>query len=163
MPEALLPIVFIIALPILWSIHKELQFALSARIAMSVMLAVTGIAHFTFTKGMEMMLPDFVPFKTALVHFTGVLELIAAIGILVPKYQRVVGRSTILFFILIIPANIYACIKGVHIENATYGGDGLAYLWYRIPLQGIFILWVHLSAIKEWEIKKKGQGPAKAN
>lgn len=154
MPEAVLPIVFSIALLIFWWTRRELYYTLSARISMTAMLGVTGIAHFTFTEGMEMMLPDFVPFKTALVHFTGILELLMGIGILIPKYQRIVGRSIILFFILILPANIHSCIKGVHIENATYGGDGLDYLWYRIPLQVFFILWVYLSAVKEWAVKK---------
>jgi uncharacterized membrane protein len=48
---------------------------------------------------------------------------------------------------LIIPANIYEAIHYVDIETATYTGDGPAGLWYRIPLQFLFIAIVYFSAI----------------
>lgn len=155
MPEALLPIGFLISLSIISRFRKKLLFALSARIAMALMLVVTGIAHFTFTPGMEMMLPDFIPYKTALVYITGILEILAAIGILIPKYQKVTGWFIVLFFIAIIPANIYASMHHVDIEHANYQGNGLEYLWYRIPLQLFFIAWVYLCAIKNWRATKE--------
>ncbi|MBK1895876.1 DoxX family protein [Chryseobacterium paridis] len=153
MPEAVLPIVSILSLIIFKIKDREYQYAISARIAMSIMLITAGIAHFVFCKGMSLMLPDFIPYKEEIVYGTGVLEMLAAIGILIPKYQKTIGWLLIVFFILILPANILAASKGLNLKNATYDGNGINYLWYRIPLQIVFILWVYFSCIKTY-IKK---------
>ena len=97
MPEIILISVFLIGLIILKIIHKEYRFALSGRIAMAAMLVATGIAHFVFAEGMSLMLPDFVPYKFELVYFTGVLELMAAVGILLPKFRTQTGWLLIVF------------------------------------------------------------------
>lgn len=124
------------------------EFALSGRIAMSAMLVFTAVGHFVFTKGMTMMLPQFVPYKTEAVYLTGVIEIVAAIGLLIPNFNGLVAWLLIVFFILILPANIYAAIKNVDYQKGTFDGSGLTYLWFRIPLQVVFIVWTYLSVIK---------------
>jgi uncharacterized membrane protein len=125
------------------------DFAWSGRLAMSGMLVFTGIAHFTFTKGMEMMLPQFIPFKTTTVYLTGIIEIAAAIGLFIPNFRILTGWLLIAFFMLILPANIYAAIKQVDFQKANFEGHGLTYLLFRIPLQFLFIGWTYLSAMKE--------------
>lgn len=154
MPEIILPIVFCIALLILKRIHKKYLIALSARIAMATMLVSTAIAHVVFAKGMSMMLPDSIPYKTELVYFTGMLEAGATIGLLLPRYRKLTGVLLIVFFICLLPANIYAAMKHVNRERAAFDGDGLDYLWYRIPLQAFFIAWVYFSSVKPISDKK---------
>ncbi len=124
------------------------DFVLSGRIAMSVMLIFTAIAHFAFPKGMSMMLPSFIFYKTEIVYLTGIIEIAAAIGLFIPGVRVLTGWLLIVFFILILPANIYAAIKHIHYQKGTFDGNGLAYLWFRIPLQILFICWTYLSAIK---------------
>lgn len=148
MPESILPVVFLIALLVMRILYKEYRFALSGRMAMAAMLVATGVAHFVFTKGMSMMLPDFVPFRTPLVYATGVLEILAAVGLLLPRYAKLTGWLLIAFFVLLLPANIYATMHHVNLESGTLDGDGPGYLWYRIPLQAVFIGWTYLSCIK---------------
>lgn len=121
---------------------------LSGRIAMSVMLVFTAVAHFTFTKGMAMMLPDFIPSKTETVYLTGIIEIVAAIGLFIPNFRVIKAWLLIAFFILILPANIYAAIKHIDYQKGTFDGSDLTYLWFRIPLQILFIVWTYLSAIK---------------
>jgi uncharacterized membrane protein len=116
------------------------------------MLIFTAIAHFAFSPGMEMMLPSFIPYKPAVIYFTGVIEFAAAIGILIPGLRVVTAWLLIAFFILILPANIYAAIKNVDYQKAAYDGNGLNYLWFRLPLQLFFIVWTYLFAIKEVSI-----------
>lgn len=147
MPEIILPIVFVISLFIIKIFKKEFRYTLAARIAMSAMLITTGIAHFVYTKGMTMMLPDFLPFPTEIIHTTGILEILGAIGILIPKFQRQTAWLLIYFFIAILPANIFSALKHVNMETATYDGEGLSYLWFRIPLQIFFIGWVYFSCL----------------
>lgn len=43
---------------------------------------------------------------------------------------------------------IYGSIKHLDIQKATFDGNGLNYLWFRIPLQILFIVWTYLSSIK---------------
>ena len=139
--------VFVLSLFITKLIRKEYKFALSARIAMSAMLMLTAMGHFMFTKGMTMMMPAFIPLKTELVYFTGFVEIAAAIGLQLPKFRVLTGWMLIVFFIFILPVNIYAAIHQVDMETATFNGDGLHYLWYRVPLQLFFIGWVYLSSV----------------
>ena len=132
---------FIISLILLRLVAGDFDYALSGRIAMSVMLLFTTIGHFVFPKGMTMMMPDFIPFKTLLVYATGIIETLAAIGLLVNSLQQLTSILFIIFFILILPANINAAIKHVDYEKATHEGSGIKYLWFRVPLQVLFIAW----------------------
>jgi len=119
------------------------NFILSGNIAMSVMLMFTAIGHFAYTKGMEMMLPAFVPFKTFMVYITGIIEVVAAIGLLIPSLQLSISYVLIVFFILVLPCNIYAAVKKVDYQKGTYTGRGTSYLWLRVPMQILFIAWVY--------------------
>lgn len=147
-PLLVLIVTFLISLLVLRLVRGDYHFALSGRIAMAVMLVFTSIAHFAFTKGMSMMLPEFVPYKTEMVYLTGVIEIVAAVGLLVPSVRVPVAWFLIAFFILLLPANIYAAVKHVDYEKATFAGNGLRYLWFRIPLQIFFIAWTYISAIR---------------
>ncbi len=147
-PLIVLLSVFVISLIVTKIFKGRYEFALSGRIAMSVMLVFTAIAHFAFTKGMEMMLPTFIPYKTEVVYLTGIIELAAAIGILIPSFRAIIALLLIVFFFLILPVNIYAAIKHIDYQKATFNGSGLNYLWFRIPLQILFILWTYIFAIK---------------
>ena len=121
---------------------------LAGNIAMSVMLIATGLAHFALSKGMAMMMPIFIPFKREMVYLTGIIELAAAAGILIPSLRHTTAVLLIIFFILVLPANIYAAVKKVNYEKGTFNGPGLTHLWFRIPLQLFFIGWVYWFALR---------------
>ena len=115
---------------------------------MSVMLLFTAIGHFALTKGMILMMPHFIPFKKQLVYLTGVIEIAAAAGLLVPRLQVLTAWLLILFFICILPVNINAALRHIDYEKGTYHGSGPKYLWFRIPLQVLFIIWVYWFALR---------------
>ena len=121
---------------------------LSGRIAMSVMLLFTAIGHFVLVKGMSLMMPSFLPFKKQLVYLTGLIEIAAAIGLLIPDWHKTAGWLLIIFFILILPANVKAAVRHVDYEKGTYEGPGAKYLWFRIPLQILFIAWVYWFSVR---------------
>jgi len=147
-PLIVLLVAFAIALITTKLVFNNFDIAFSGRIAMSIMLAFTAIAHFAFTKGMEMMIPGFIPFKKGMVYLTGVIEILAAIGLLIPKFRVVTAWLLIVFFVLLIPANIKAAIRHIDYQKGTFDGNGVAYLWFRVPLQIVFILWTYFSAIR---------------
>lgn len=147
-PEITLLAVSLIALIILKLKFRENRFAQAMRIGMAAMLFVTGGAHFGFAKGMVMMLPEAIPFRLGIVYFTGVIEIAAGIGLLIPAMARRTGWWLIAFFVCITPANIYAALHYVNLQKASFDGAGPEYLWFRLPLQLVFIGWVYFSAIR---------------
>lgn len=140
--------VFAVTLMVNKFIYGSFNIQLSARISMCAMLIFTAIGHFVFTKGMVMMMPKFIPYKVGLVHLTGVLEIILGVALIFPSTKVFSAWMLIVFFLLILPANIKASIEHIDIQKATFTGNGLSYLWFRIPLQALFIVWIYLSAIR---------------
>lgn len=147
-PLVVLLTAFVIAVFVIKIINDVYDIALSARIAMAVMLVFTAIGHFAFTKGMIMMVPDFVPFKKEVVYLTGFIEIAAAVGLLIPGLRMVTGWLLILFFLLLLPANIKAAIEQIDYQKGTLGGPGMGYLWFRVPLQILFMVWTYVSTIR---------------
>jgi uncharacterized membrane protein len=141
-PLFVLLIVFGITATILKIFYHDWNLDFAGNFAMSIMLFFTAIAHFAFNEGMAMMLPPFVPYKNVIVYITGLIEILAGIGLLIRPYRHTISLLLIIFFIVILPANIYAAIKKVNYEKGNYSGSDLKYLWFRIPLQIFFIEWV---------------------
>ncbi len=126
---------------------KRPHVKLAARIGMCAMLCFTAIGHFLFPEGMAMMLPEFLPFRELLIYLSGVFEFLLGIGLVLPKYSKTSGVVAIAFFLLILPVNIYASMHNINYQTGELDGPGLAYLWFRIPLQFVFIGWVYFSTV----------------
>ena len=122
-----------------FALGRRLSLSLIGRVSMAVMLIVTGVSHFTNTQQMVDMMPDFMPAKREMIYFTGVCELLAVVGLLWSKTARLASILLIIFFVLILPANIAGSLKSVQFGGMEYGP---MYLFFRIPLQIFFIWWV---------------------
>lgn len=125
---------------------RRLSMSFIGRASMAVMLVVTGISHFTNTEEMIAIMPDFVPAKREMVYFTGVCELLAVVGLLWDKTARLTSILLIVFFVLVLPANIAGSLKSVEFGGMEYGP---LYLLFRVPLQIFFIWWVWWFGIKK--------------
>lgn len=113
-----------------------------AKAGLTLLLLVTGSAHFAQTAAMASMLPPWVPYRVPIVHVTGVFELMGAIGIWVPAVARLTGLCLIVMLIGILPANVYAALN-----RLPFGGHdaGPAYLLVRVPFQLLLIGWVYFA------------------
>jgi uncharacterized membrane protein len=140
-PLIVLVLGFAISLLIIYLFDHTWQYIWAGNIGMSAMLLFTAMGHFVFINGMAKMLPSFLPFKKEIVGLTGFIEIAAAIGLLIPSARYGTAMSLIIFFILILPANILAALKNVDYQKGTQDGPGIGYLWFRIPLQIFFIAW----------------------
>lgn len=147
-PLLILICIFILALAFTRFFSGYFGYKLSGKIALAGMLIFTAVGHFIFTKGMAMMLPGFVPLRVELVYLTGLLEILAAIAIFFPTLRFVAGFLLIAFFIMVLPANIYASWKGIDYRTGELGGNGLSYLWFRIPFQILLIVWTYFFVVK---------------
>ena len=125
--------------------NRRLSLSLVGRIALAAMLVVTGIAHFTNTDLMVAMMPDIIPAKREMVYFTGVCELAGAIGLLWNRTSRLAAIMLVLFFVMVLPANIAGSFKRVELGGME---NGPAYLWFRVPLQIFLIWWTWYFAIR---------------
>ena len=128
-----------------FALNGRLGLSFIGRASMAVMLIATGVSHFTNTNEMAAMMPDFIPAKRELVYFTGICELLAVPGLLWDKTARITSIMLLIFFVLILPANIAGSLKQVQFGGMEYGPW---YLLFRIPLQMLFIWWVWYFGIR---------------
>lgn len=121
----------------------------SAAHALALMLFMTASAHFVpgdvtvmpNHDDLAAMVPPAVPFASAVIYLTGVLELLGAVGLVLGRTRKAAGICLVLLFCAMLPANIYAAIE--HVELA---GEPASPLWQRIPEQVLYIAWALWSA-----------------
>jgi uncharacterized membrane protein len=118
------------------------DFLFSGNLGMTVFIIFTGLSHFKFQKGMAMMIPDFIPAKMFWVYCTGIIEIAAGIGLMIPSIREITAILLIIFYVLVFVANINSSQKKINIFKADYTGPGMNYLYKeRIPMQIILIVW----------------------
>jgi uncharacterized membrane protein len=120
------------------------------RDGLAVMLLFTGSAHFTPLKeDLVRMTPQWVPQPRAMVFFTGLCELAAAIGLVIPATRTAAGIALILFFIAVLPANVHAARAGITLRGRAGKPVWVSVpmqsppptpLWLRVPMQILFIV-----------------------
>jgi len=107
----------------------------ATRYALAVMFLFTSTAHFNKMRhDLARMMPTVFPKPMALVYFTGVCEILGAVGILLPQTLALAGLCLVVFLAMILPANIKAAIDGLSI-----GGRPATNLWLRVPMQILFV------------------------
>ena len=120
------------------------DWAAATRVGLAVMFCFTAAAHFNSMRAdMIRMMPPSVPYPELMVTFTGICEILGAIGLLVPRTRRIAAIALILFLIAVLPANIHAATAGV-----TIGGSAATPLVPRIALQVLFIALLWWSGVR---------------
>ncbi|MCF2218608.1 hypothetical protein H9Q08_04755 [Chryseobacterium sp. PS-8] len=133
---------FILALFSTRIFQEDWNFVFSGNLGMAVFIIFTGFSHFKFQKGMAMMIPDFIPAKLFWVYITGIIEIAAGIGLMIPSIRELTAILLIVFYVLVFIANINSSRKKINIFKADFTGPGMAYLYKeRIPMQIILIVW----------------------
>ena len=116
----------------------------SAAWALAVMFLFTASAHFTKTKeDLIRMVPKAFPNPRFLVYLTGILEVLGAVGLLVPESRSFAGLGLLVLLVLMFPANVNAARKEIALR-----GKVPTPLWLRGPMQLLFIgmaLWAALA------------------
>lgn len=112
--------------------------------ALSVMILFTASAHFTSLKeDLIKMVPKAFPYPRQIVFVTGILEILGAIGLLIPQVRTAAGICLVILFVAMFPANINAALKQLSLR-----GKSATPLWLRLPMQVLFIaltLWIALA------------------
>ncbi|MFZ0504514.1 MAG: DoxX family protein [Chthoniobacterales bacterium] len=121
---------FFFGVPLFQSWHESMIYALAA------MFCFTAFAHFgPMRRDLERMVPPWVPNPKVAVFVTGILEILGAIGLIIPSTRTLAGVCLILFLVAVFPANVYATRTG-----ATLRDRPVTPLGVRGPMQLLFIL-----------------------
>lgn len=120
------------------------------RFALALMFLFTSTAHFNKMRhDLARMMPKAFSNPMAVVYFTGVCEILGAIGILIPRTRPLAGLCLVIFLLAVLPANIKAAR-----ESLTIGGRQATVLWLRIPMQILFLVLISWST-QPWALSSK--------
>jgi len=100
-----------------------------------------GINHFVGAEFYLRMMPPYVPWHEAFVVVSGVAEIVLGVLLLLPKTVRLAAWGLVALLVAVFPANVHMAL---HPELFTDFEP--TFLWVRLPLQGVLILWVLFHA-----------------
>lgn len=149
-PLVILGVSFLSALALRRALGYPHEYSTPGRFALAVVFLLAGISHFIFTAKFVEMLPAFIPQREGIILTTGVLEILGAVGLMIPRFARVTGNALILFLVCVFPANVYSAFARVDMGGSIHGP---IYLLFRIPLQMVFLLWAYRCTGQTWFIR----------
>ena len=105
--------------------------------ALAMGLVFTGFAHFVVLERLLPLVPSWIPFPTAVVVVTGVMELtLAGALVLAPDGLRSkVGWALATFLVVVFVGNVTQAVSGVD----AFGLDTDAERWARLAFQPLMI------------------------
>lgn len=119
----------------------------SLRIAVAVMFLFTGLAHWGKRRpDLIKMVPPLLPNPSFIVTITGILEIVGALGLLLPVTSRMASICLAILLVVMFPANIRAAKLKVKIS-----GKPKSSLLPRTILQMIFLAAVLFAGFSFFE------------
>ncbi|MGB5967522.1 MAG: DoxX family protein [Spirulinaceae cyanobacterium] len=115
------------------------------RVILAVGIIVPGILHFLLPEPFVKIVPEILPFPLALVYVTGIWEILAGIGLLIPSVSRSAAWSLVILLVAVYPANINMAINNISLGGVS---DSPWFHAIRLPLQFVLIAWAY------WYTKK---------
>jgi uncharacterized membrane protein len=122
------------------------------RLLLAMFYFAAGVLHLTSPAGFLLIMPDWVPLPEAVVAFTGVAEILGAVGLLVPRVRKAAGLGLALYALCVWPANFNHALNDI-----ALAGLHLSW-WYhgpRLVAQPLLIwlaLWV--GTVTDWPFRK---------
>jgi uncharacterized membrane protein len=119
---------------------------------------IAGVAHLRSPEGFLAITPHWVPFPQEVVAFTGIAEILGAVGLLIPRTmiswaRPAAGIGLALYALCVWPANFNHALN-----NIPMGGETLSW-WYhgpRLTAQPLVIwlaLWV--GEVTNWPFRRR--------
>lgn len=68
---------------------------------------IGGIGHFTNTDSFVAIMPPWIGWHLEIVYISGVLEILGALGLLIPQFRQLAGNALIALVICVTPANVH--------------------------------------------------------
>jgi len=99
-------------------------------------MIVAGLNHFRDPDVYLGIMPPWLPAHGSLVFWSGVAEVVAGVGVLLPALRRAAGWFAIAVLLAVFPANVWMALD----PSIWPEVPGWA-RWARLPIQGVFIWW----------------------
>ncbi len=116
-----------------------------------------GIMHFVQDDMFAAIVPPLLPFPKLIVWVTGVMEIILAIMIVIPKYRQRAGTLFAPYLLAVLPANIYMAMAGIPLGETAASPTAL---WVRVALQFpliVLIWWASRTPERDHPISKSSR------
>jgi len=107
---------------------------------MAGLYGFAGITHFTHTRFFEYAVPKVLVYRRFIALFSGVLEILIAIGLLYAPTRSVTALFLMVFLVAIYPANIVQ----INYYSKKYKQPALLFWAIRLPMQLGLIYWAYL-------------------
>ena len=103
-------------------------------ILMTLFYIMAGTNHFINPDWYVRIVPPILPFKTAIIYISGILEIILGTLLIFPKTRFIASWGLILLLVAVYPANIYVALTNGEVMDTTP-----LIAWGRLPFQFVFI------------------------
>ena len=113
----------------------------TALVLLSLFYAGAGVAHFVFLPVFVSITPSFVPEPKLVIAVTGVLEILGAAALYLPKLRRLAGLMLALYAICVFPANIQHALLDLGFSGAPVSDLGWLYHVPRLLAQPVLVWW----------------------
>jgi uncharacterized membrane protein len=127
------------------------------RIVMAAFFAAGFVLHLKATDALVAITPGWVPFPRAVVLATGVLELVLAASLLIPRFRKASGAALAIYVIAVWPANFKHAFE--HIVTPPLPDSW----WYHAPrlaLQPVIAWWALFSTrVIDWPLRTAKRQP----
>ena len=91
-----------------------------------------GIMHFAQDDSFAKIVPPLLSFPKLIVWVTGIIEIVLAVMIVMPKYRALAGALFVPYLLGVLPANIYMAMYNIPLGDMTASPTAL---WIRVALQ----------------------------
>jgi uncharacterized membrane protein len=115
-----------------------------AKVLFSLAFILGGVNHFYDPQIYIKMMPDYLPMHLELVYFSGVIEIVLGVLLLIPKTQKIAAWGIIGLLIAIFPANLH-----MYNNPELFPKISPLFLAIRLPLQLIIIYWAYRYTKRE--------------
>ncbi len=115
-----------------------MQLKLAIQIFLAALFLLAGISHFRNPKFFLKITPPWVPAPDTVNIIVGIIEIILAIGILIPTTKIYAAWGMIALLIAVFPANVY------HFQKSLKKGKHVVPTLIRLPFQALFIYLAYL-------------------
>ena len=105
---------------------------------LSVFFVYFGIDHFINPDFYLSIMPPAFPLHAEAVYISGFFEILGGICVLIPSLRKLAGWGLIALLVSVYPANIYLAINPEAFPEISIG-----LLYFRLPLQFLFIYWAY--------------------
>ena len=93
---------------------------------------LAGIMHFVQDDSFAAIVPPLLPFPKLIVWITGVMEIVLAVMIILPKYRALAGALFAPYLLAVLPANIYMAMENIPLGDMESSPTAL---WIRVAMQ----------------------------